>query len=109
MTTPTQRDLFERAKALTARAATKYGPTATSPKGDERYDVFDFALNELAGIERYVEMMLNRMGDYPNLPPGARNRLVIMVQKINHEALALAFIRAELLEAGCELGDPEKI
>lgn len=38
----------------------KYGALALSPGGDPRKDVFDYLLNELAGLPRYASMIHHR-------------------------------------------------
>ena len=101
-----------RAERMTTKAATKYGPTATSPKGDESRDIFDYTINELAGIPRYSEMMLNRLADM-DLTHNQHHRMQCLIQWMQKDCANWAWIlermRQELIFFKEELGASEKI
>ncbi len=105
-------DLDTRAAALTVRAETKYGPTAISPKGDERFDVFDYCINELAGVPRYVEMMLNRLDDM-DMGPITKEQICSILSLVGKtaviQALELHRVRESLIGHGNQLGVIEEL
>lgn len=105
--------LEARAKKLFARAQAKYGELATSAGGDPERDVFDYCLNEMAGLPRYADMIEWRVNN-ANLPDGVTRRAEMLCKWIRDEALwygaCLERFRAELLDIyGVDLGKPEKL
>lgn len=102
-----------RGERLTARAEAKYGPTATSPRGDESRDIFDYCLNELAGLPRYAEMMAARVASNDLLFPHQQERGHYIFKRIAEDGAHFAFLleryRAELLSDGHDLGAAEDI
>ncbi len=99
---------------MTARAAEKYGPTATSPVGDTSRDIWDYAINELAGMDRYCEMMENRLkmisGSLSHHEIWSGNYILTRIRKeTEHQAFLLERFRDELLALGFLLGEPEAL
>lgn len=100
------RKTVERAKALE-----KYGKAGQFQGGDPERDVLDYALNELVGLLRYADMIEYRVLGLKNLPASLYTAAVDVATDINATAFVLATrladIRAAILEAGLDLGEPE--
>ena len=103
-----------RAKTLTARGAAKYGATATLPGGDPTRDVLDYCMNELAGIERYADMIKERLKPLGHSLHGARidmihRRLKWLVIDAKRHFANLEQIRNIAIEQGLDLGAQEEL
>lgn len=104
----------EREKALR-----KYGPLAVQPSGRPEFDVMDFAVNELVGLERYGEMIRTRARECLDLMEGLkpstrhafRDAIVIAndMEEIGERlSVELIEVRLALKAAGLHLGLTEK-
>lgn len=110
---PGARQFKLRQGKLTKRAVEKYGPDAALPGGVPGYDVTDYMLNELAGLERYadmVEIRLSAVGQArPHLVLVLKRRLRWLREMAMEYGSILEHIRAEALAAGIRLGAEEEI
>jgi hypothetical protein len=102
-----------RAIKMNRRAVDKYGKQAADPGGDPDRDVFDYCINELAGLPRYANMMEHRIAinlcdDHPTY-----KRALFITKLVREEGANLAFLlerlRHELLLRGVNLGQPENL
>ena len=102
-----------RAAKMTRRAALKYGEAATLPGGDPTRDVFDYCINELAGLPRYADMMAVRLNDSIAPDAALHQRAAWILKRVHDEGAHLACLvtslRAELLERGVILGKAEDL
>lgn len=100
----------EREKALR-----KYGETALLPAGRPDYDIFDYLLNELVGLERYGEMCAARAELIRDLAV-ARLGQLDFAEDLFHSIAAfgrmaaarVAAVRLILKDLGYSLGEPEQ-
>jgi len=106
-------DVRGRAIKMNRRAASKYGPAATDPGGDPTRDVFDYCINELAGLARYADMMQVRLDaaicDDTMIHARVRRVIGRVHDEGTHLAVQLAIVRGELLERGVHLGAAEDL
>lgn len=96
------RDAYQR-----TRAVEKYGAVAALPGGHPEYDVLDYAINEIAGLPRYLEMITERLREAGAL---TRDRTLLLQMITNQTALwgeHLIQMRHEVLAEGVALGTPE--
>lgn len=101
-------EYMDRKMVIAARALQKYGEEALAPKGVEQYDALDFAINELVGIERYMEMVefrLHGMGYRDSVLYQDTVREV--KESARSDAWTLIRVRQSLLKEGQMLGLPE--
>lgn len=97
-----------RVEAVTVRALEKYGSQALAPCGVEKYDAIDFAINELVGIERYMEMIEARLlGMGYTASMSCQQTVREVKESARSDALALIRMRQSLLTEGQQLGLPE--
>lgn len=58
-------ELDRRLAEVAERAASKYGVAGTLPGGHPEYDIIDYAINEIVGLIRYLDMIEHRaVGEY---------------------------------------------
>ena len=102
-----------RATKLTARSLSKYGDTALHVGGDPTRDVFDYCINELAGLPRYADMMAYRVSELVADDTNLHRRANYIIRRVREEGEHLAFIlerlRLELLADRHKLGQPEDL
>ena len=101
-----------RMKAQSKKAGEKYGPDALSPVGDKTKDVFDYAVNELAGMPRYCEMMTNRLNLALSFSHPRHAQVARVIARVRedclHHAIQLETARAQLDAMGLLQGEREK-
>ena len=101
-----------RMKAQLRKAGEKYGPEALGLMGDLNRDVFDYAINELAGMPRYCEMMQARLDGVLADDTETHRRVARVIQRTLDECLHLAIlletVRTELLHMKLIAGEREK-
>jgi hypothetical protein len=56
---------LRRKKIEVEKALEKYGAAALEPGGVPDYDVLDYLINEIVGLERYGEMVFHRREEWP--------------------------------------------
>ena len=95
-------ELKRRQERERLKALGKYGSQALDPGGDPSRDVLDYALGELAGLERYAEMIEARYSD-------ARGKRMAKNMRQLAELLGVDLIlfRRSLVERGVSLGASE--
>lgn len=99
---------FERrAQALLTRAEAKYGSVALLPSGHPDYDVLDYAINELAGFPRYIQMIRERLKEHHVLTFWGESTLTATELQAQEWAQHLITLRREVLAKGIQLGAPE--
>lgn len=94
----------ERAKALA-----KYGPEALAPGGRPEFDILDYLINEVIGLERYAEMLDHRSQAWdPDLRHDVRALTVELHAASRRLGPQLTAVQLLLLDRGVSLGTPEK-
>lgn len=112
---PTAEDVAEfeqRLKTELDKAFTKYGAAALEPGGLPHVDMHDYAINELVGITRYVQMIVHRIAQMTELDHAQRIEQMARAAAVGGMGRALALMlihdRRILLQAGMALGEPEQ-
>ena len=101
-----------RIKGQLRKAGEKYGEDGLSPCGDRTKDVFDYAVNELAGMPRYCEIMANRLNLALSFSHPRRAQVARVIARVRedclHHAIQLETARAQLGAMGLLYGEEEK-
>lgn len=100
-----------RMKKEQEKARLKYGEVALAPGGNPAYDIFDYAINEIIGMNRYGEMCIHRGVVNPEWGPEIQGELYEIGADMQRFAFAagerLIRVREALLARGIDLGKPE--
>lgn len=90
----------------------KYGEKALEPGGNPSYDILDYAINEVIGMNRYGEMIINRAKTHSEWNFQLQHELYTLGRELQAFAFnageRLIAVRNRLLEDGHMLGEPEK-
>ena len=107
-------EVKSRLKRDLQKAVMKYGDKALEPEGDPTRDIFDYAINELCGLIRYGQMMINivdRLEKEDSLNRPIYTLIRLHASNISHigksNAINLILDRQTLKDIGVVLGRPE--
>jgi hypothetical protein len=111
-------ELAERQAKEKAKAVQKYGDDALLPAGRPDLDVHDYAVNELVGMIRYAEMLINRYQMMRREMTGLGPEQVVAIRnaeewarelfvEMNYAALKAIRLRQTLRKSGLMLGAGE--
>lgn len=97
------------------KALQKYGEIALVPAGHPDYDIFDYLINELVGMQRYGEMVIaraNLMQKLDVIDRATRDGLVAIGGDAMNTSVELGIrlimARQSMQDDGLMLGTPEK-
>lgn len=97
-------ELIGIADAERSKALEKYGPEAVQPGGRPEFDILDFSVREVVGLDRYGEMLENRFAGDAELVHAS----ALMRAFSAEVAPILAGARLRLQQLGFDLGVPER-